>query len=124
MLELTGAAVTFMIFCTTISALWSLFKWLCLRSSYQFGKLIGGLLYGVPKAIFNAFKYAFVPLHSRIQKVQTEETATNNASDEYTVTYDGATGRDIVDLNQKRNERHVLEGEFLENPVKRVNQKR
>lgn len=123
MLELTGAAVTFMIFCTTISALWSLFKWLCLRSSYQFGKLIGGLLYGVPKAIFNAFKYAFVPLHSRIQKVQTEETTTYHR-DDHTVTFDGSTGRDIVDLNQKRQEKQVLEGEFLENPVKRVNQKR
>lgn len=121
MLELIGSVVVFILFCTTISVAWTLFKWLCLRSSYQFGKLIGGLFYGVPKAIFNAFKYAFVPLHSRIEKAK---TATNNASDDHTVTFDGASGRDIVDLNQKRNERHVLEGEFLENPVKRVNQKR
>ena len=121
MLELIGSVVVFIFVCTTVAAVWSLFKWLCLRSSYQFGKLLAGLLYGVPKAVYHAFKYAFVPLHSRIEKAK--KSSTNN-DEEHAVTFDGKSGRDIIDINAKRKERQVLEGEFLENPTKRVNQKR
>lgn len=118
MLEIIGAVVTFMIICTSVAALWSVTKWLCRRSAFQFGKFIAGLFYRLPKAILHAFINAFVPLHSR------NKAKTNTNRDEHTVIFEGRSGRDIIDLNAKRKQKHVIEGEFLENPTKRVNKKK